>query len=542
VAAAREEWGTRLGFLLAAIGSAVGLGNIWRFPYVAWDSGGGAFFVPYLFALLTAGIPLLVLEYAIGHRHRGSAPLSLRRVHRRAEWIGWWQIAVCFLIASYYSVVIAWAASYTWFSVGTRWSGDPEAFFFEDYLGVTEAGTVGGMRVGVLVPLVALWAITLVVLSGGVRKGIERANRIMIPLLLVLFLIIVIRAVTLDGSAIGLDALFRPDWSRIGDSDVWVAAYGQIFFSLSIGFAIMITYASYLPRKGDLTGNAFIAGFSNASFELLAGIGVFAAIGFLVASTGVAVDEVARDGIGLAFVVFPEIISQMPGPSGLYGVLFFGSLVLAGLSSLISITQTYIAAIQEKFSLTRRRSVALAGGGTALVSLVYATGGGINTLDVVDRFINAFGIAAVGLVEVIVVAWFVRSLPRLRHHANRVSDLRLGLWWIAALGVITPVVLGWMTIDNLMTEFETPYEGYPMTFLVVFGWGVAGLALVVGLALSFAPWPDDIDIRAPHEPDEPHGGLGPSGPGSPPESAGGTEPAEPTEPAQPTDRGTEGAS
>jgi neurotransmitter:Na+ symporter, NSS family len=542
VAAAREEWGTRLGFLLAAIGSAVGLGNIWRFPYVAWDSGGGAFFVPYLFALLTAGIPLLVLEYAIGHRHRGSAPLSLRRVHRRAEWIGWWQIAVCFLIASYYSVVIAWAASYTWFSVGTRWSGDPEAFFFEDYLGVTEAGTVGGMRVGVLVPLVALWAITLVVLSGGVRKGIERANRIMIPLLLVLFLIIVIRAVTLDGSAIGLDALFRPDWSRIGDSDVWVAAYGQIFFSLSIGFAIMITYASYLPRKGDLTGNAFIAGFSNASFELLAGIGVFAAIGFLVASTGVAVDEVARDGIGLAFVVFPEIISQMPGPSGLYGVLFFGSLVLAGLSSLISITQTYIAAIQEKFSLTRRRSVALAGGGTALVSLVYATGGGINTLDVVDRFINAFGIAAVGLVEVIVVAWFVRSLPRLRHHANRVSDLRLGLWWIAALGVITPVVLGWMTIDNLMTEFETPYEGYPMTFLVVFGWGVAGLALVVGLALSFAPWPDDIDIRAPHEPDEPHGGLGPSGPGRPPESAGGTEPAEPTEPAQPTDRGTEGAS
>jgi neurotransmitter:Na+ symporter, NSS family len=274
----------------------------------------------------------------------------------------------------------------------------------------------------------------------------------------------------------------------------------------------------------------------------LAGIGVFAAIGFLVASTGVAVDEVARDGIGLAFVVFPEIISQMPGPSGLYGVLFFGSLVLAGLSSLISITQTYIAAIQEKFSLTRRRSVALAGGGTALVSLVYATGGGINTLDVVDRFINAFGIAAVGLVEVIVVAWFVRSLPRLRHHANRVSDLRLGLWWIAALGVITPVVLGWMTIDNLMTEFETPYEGYPMTFLVVFGWGVAGLALVVGLALSFAPWPDDIDIRAPHESDEPHGGRGPSGPGRPPESAGGTEPAEPTEPAQPTDRGTEGAS
>jgi neurotransmitter:Na+ symporter, NSS family len=493
----RERWGSRTGFLLAAIGSAIGLGNIWRFPYVAWENGGGAFFVPYLFALLTAGIPLLVLEYAIGHRFRGSAPLSLRRLHPRAEWIGWWQVAVCFLIASYYAVVIAWAAGYAWFSVGTRWGDDPEAFFFESYLGVSEAGTVGGFRLGVLIPLVLVWGLTLAVLSGGIRRGIERANRVLIPLLLAMFLVIVIRAVTLEGSAVGLQALFEPDWSSIGDASVWVAAYGQIFFSLSIGFAIMITYASYLPRDGDLTGNAFIAGFSNASFELLAGIGVFAAIGFLATSGGIGVDEVARDGIGLAFVIFPEIISQLPGPSGLYGVLFFGSLVLAGISSLISITQTYISALQEKFELSRRTSVTLAGGGTALVSVVYATGGGINTLDVVDRFINNFGVAAVGLVEVIVVAWLIRELPRMREHADGVSDLRLGTWWLISLGAITPLVLGWMTIDNLRTEFAEPYGGYPMTFLVVVGWGLAALALVVGIGMARASWPDRLELDAP---------------------------------------------
>jgi neurotransmitter:Na+ symporter, NSS family len=495
--AAREQWGTRLGFLLAAIGSAVGLGNIWRFPYVAWDNGGGAFFVPYLFALLTAGIPLLVLEYAIGHRFRGSAPLSLRRLHPKAEWIGWWQVAICFLIASYYAVVIAWAAGYTVFSIGTRWGEDPEAFFFEDYLAVTDAGTVGGIRWGVFVPLVLIWAVTLGVLSGGVRRGIERANRVLIPVLIAMFLVIVIRAITLEGAGLGLQALFEPDWSRIDDASVWVAAYGQIFFSLSIGFAIMITYASYLPREGDLTGNAFIAGFSNASFELLAGIGVFAAIGFLATSTGVGIDEVARDGIGLAFVVFPEIISQLPGPSGLYGTLFFGSLVLAGISSLISITQTYIAALQEKFALPRRTAVALAGGGTALVSTVYATGGGINTLDVVDRFINAFGVAAVGLVEVVVVAWLIRELPRLRHHADAVSDLRLGWWWLLALGAVTPLVLGWMMVDNLRLELAAPYGGYPLSFLVVFGWGLAGMALVAGLLLARVPWPDTTDTSSP---------------------------------------------
>jgi NSS family neurotransmitter:Na+ symporter len=501
---AREQWGTRLGFLLAAIGSAVGLGNIWRFPYVAWESGGGAFFVPYLFALLTAGIPLLVLEYTIGHRFRGSAPLSLRRLNRKAEWIGWWQIVVCFFIASYYAVVIAWASAYAVFSIGTQWGDDPEAFFFEDYLAVADAGTLGGLRLGVLVPLLLIWAVTLVVLVAGVRKGIERANRILIPLLVGVFLLIVLRAVTLPGASVGLEALFQPDWSRINDGSVWVAAYGQIFFSLSVGFAIMITYASYLPKKADLTGNAFIAGFSNASFELLAGIGVFAAIGFLAASTGVGVDDVARDGIGLAFVVFPEIISQLPALPDLFGLLFFGSLVLAGVSSLISITQTYVAALEEKFRLPRRNAAVLAGGSTALVSVLYATGGGINFLDVVDRFVNSFGVALVGLAEVLVIAWLLREVPRLRRHANAVSDMPLGGWWPIALVGVTPVVLGWMTVDALLQEFREPYGAgdYTVAFLTVFGWGVAGFALVAGILLSFTRWPAAIRTEAPPVPHE----------------------------------------
>jgi neurotransmitter:Na+ symporter, NSS family len=491
----REVWGSRSGFILAAVGSAIGLGNIWRFPYVAYENGGGAFFLPYLFALLTAGIPILVLEYAIGHRERGSAPLALRRLHPRAEWIGWWQVTICFLIASYYAVVIAWAAAYTWFSLDLRWRADPEAFFFEDYLAVTDAGTIGGIRPGVLVPVLLIWAVTLGVLAGGVRRGIERANRVLIPLLVGSFLVIVLRAVTLEGAALGLDALFRPDWSRIGDASVWVAAYGQVFFSLSIGFAIMITYSSYLPRDGDLTGNAFIAGFSNASFELLAGIGVFAAIGFLATANGIAVEEVARAGIGLAFVVFPEIITQLPGPRNLFGVLFFGSLVLAGVSSLISVTQTYVAALQEKFSLPRRTAVLVAGGGTALVSTVYATGGGLNVLDVVDRFVNAFGVAAVGLAEVVVVAWLVRALPALRRHADEVSDLRLGRWWVVALAALTPIVLGWMMVDNLRTELVEPYGGYPLRFLLGFGWLLAGLALLVGVAISVLRWPDRVSLE-----------------------------------------------
>lgn len=496
----REQWGSRAGFLLAAIGSAVGLGNIWRFPYVAYDNGGGAFLVPYLIALLTAGIPLLVLEYTLGHRFRGSAPLALRRLHRRAEFLGWWQVGVCFLISSYYAVVIAWAVAYTGFAFDLSWGDDPETFLFESYWAASEPWQLGGVQVGVLLPLVAVWIVTLGVLVGGVRRGVERANRVLIPLLLATFGVLVVRALTLPGATDGLDALFSPDWGALSDSSIWVAAYGQIFFSLSVGFAIMITYASYLPRRGaDLTTNAFIAGFANSSFELLAGLGVFAAIGFLAGAQGAAVDEVATGGVGLAFVVFPAIVSELPALNRVFGVLFFGSLVAAGLSSLISITEASTSAVMDKFGWSRVRAVGTFGGATAAASLMFATGLGPTLLDVVDNFVNSFGVAVVGLVEVVAVAWVLRRLGELRRHADGVSALPLGAWWTVALVAVTPVLLGAVTIDNVRRELSEPYEGLPVDFLVVFGWGAAALALVIGLIFTTRPWKDPAVVASTAE-------------------------------------------
>jgi neurotransmitter:Na+ symporter, NSS family len=486
----REQWGTRTGFLLAAVGSAIGLGNIWRFPYVAYDNGGGAFMVPYLFALLTAGIPVLVLEYAIGHRHRGSAPLSFAKLHRRTEFIGWWQVLVSFVISSFYAVVVAWALAYTWFSVRQDWGGDAEAFLLGDFLRVTDApGEIGGIVGGVALPLVLVWIVVLGVLSLGVKKGIEVANKVLIPLLVGAFLVLVVRAVTLPGAAEGLTTLFQPDWGAITDSAVWVAAYGQIFFSLSIGFAIMVTYSSYLPRRADLTNSALIAGFGNSSFELLAGIGVFAALGFMAQASGVEVGEVAQQGIVLAFMAFPEIISTLPALNGLFGVLFFGSLVLAGLSSLISVVQTYVAASQEKLGLGRVPAVLLSGGVAAVISLLYATEGGLYVLDAVDYFINNFGIALVGLVQVVAVAWAIRRLGLLQAHANAISDVRLGRWWIVALGGITPLLLGFVIVDQVLTVAREGYEDMPWTFLLATGVAAAVLALLIGFLLSLLRWP-----------------------------------------------------
>lgn len=503
VMAQRSQWGTRAGFIMAAVGSAVGLGNIWRFPYVAYENGGGAFFIPYLFALLTAGIPILIMEFTIGHKYRGSAPLSFFRMSgKKAEWIGWWGVFVSFVISTYYSVIIAWAIKYTFYSFNLSWGSDTQGFLFGDVLQLVDTpGQLGGYVPGVLLPLLAVWVIVFIILFAGVKRGIELANRIFIPTLIVLFVMVVIRAVTLDGAALGLDAFFKPDLSKLANPTVWVAAYGHIFFSLSIAFAIMITYSSYLPKKSDITNNAFITGFANSSFELLAGFGVFAALGFMATQANVAVADVASAGVGLAFVVFPEIVNQMPGFNGLFGVLFFLSLVLAGISSLVSICETYIAGLSDKFNISRGKSVTIGVGIAAAVSTLFATRGGLFFLDAADYFINQFGVAAIGLVEVVLIAWVFRKLDVFANHANSLSDIRAGLWWKVCLVFITPLVLGYMMFGiirtNVLKLHETAtgnYEGYSNTFILFGGWGVAIGALVLAILVTLSKWkPNTIE-------------------------------------------------
>ncbi|HSI65956.1 MAG TPA: sodium-dependent transporter, partial [Planococcus sp. (in: firmicutes)] len=273
---------------------------------------------------------------------------------------------------------------------------------------------------------------------------------------------------------------------------------GHIFFSLSIAFAIMITYSSYLPKRADITNNAFITGFANSSFELLAGIGVFAILGFMAAQSNVAVADVATAGVGLAFVVFPQIINQFPGFNGLFGFLFFFSLTLAGLTSLMSITETYVAGISEKFGISRAKAVAFGGGLAALISILFATQGGLFFLDIADYYINQFGVAAVGLVEVIMVVWILRKADNLRDHANNISDIHLGAWWKFSLGIITPLVLGYMMFGlikmNLLQEFDTDtgnYEGYSNMFTLAGGVAVAGGALLIGILFTLGKWHKD---------------------------------------------------
>lgn len=499
--ASRGAFSSRRVFILAAIGSAVGLGNIWRFPYVAYENGGGAFILPYIVALLTAGLPFLLLDYALGHRNRGSAPLSFARTDRRIEGLGWWQVAICFMIAVYYAAVIAWAVRYTFFSVDKAWGDDPEAFLFGEFLQAGDPGVSASVVAGVLVPLALVWIAVLVIMALGVQKGIGATAVVFIPLLIIAFAALVLRSLFLPGAAEGLNSLFTPNWSALTETSVWAAAFGQIFFSLSVGFGIMITYASYVGRRTDMTGSGMVVGLSNSGFELLAGIGVFAALGFMAQAAGVSVDEVASEGLGLAFVAFPTIISEAPA-GAFIGVLFFGSLVIAGLTSLVSVIEVVISAVRDKFELTRVSATVLVGVPAAVISLLFfSTTSGVYVLDIVDHFINRFGILAAAVASMVVLAWVVRAIPGLAAHMNINGSIRLGRLWTLLVSVVTPLALGIVLVREVLEDLRTPYGDYPAWMIGLFGWGAVVAVLLFGVLASLIPWRQQTSLVPPPEPE-----------------------------------------
>ena len=500
---AREQWSGQLGFLMAAIGSAIGLGNIWRFPGVAYSNGGGAFMIPYIIALLAVGVPVLLLDYALGHRYRGSSPAVFRRVSARFEWLGWWHVVICFVIMTYYVVIVAWALRYTIFSLTIAW-GEDAAGFFNEYIGlgtISEAGVPAYSArpiAGVVVPLVLVWAYGLYVVARGVSRGVERANRIFLPVLVVMFLMLVVRAMLLPGATDGLNTLFTPDWGKLGDYRVWMAAFGQIFFSLSIGFGIMLTYASYLKRRSNLVGTGLTAAFANSSFELLAGIGVFATLGFMAHVQNVSVGELEGiTGPALAFVTFPTVISQMPG-GPLFGFLFFASFTLAGLTSFISIIQVVAPAVAEKFGWSNVTATLACGLPSAALSFVlFGTSSGLYDLDVVDAYINNIGVVASAITMCVGLGLVLRRFKILRRHLNVVSETRaVGEWWRVTAAVVVPALLGYMFIQTVWSYAHDGYT-YSRGFEAVFGWGMLFAGAVVTAVLTAIPWRTPVDDFTP---------------------------------------------
>ena len=307
------------------------------------------------------------------------------------------------------------------------------------------------------------------------------------PLLFVLTLILVIRGVTLPGAVEGIKTYLRPDWAKLKDTKVWMDAYGQVFFSLSVGFGIMIAYASYLPKEADISTNAVITAVVNCLYSFVAGFAVFGTLGFMALSKNVPVSEVAKGGPGLAFVAYPEAISHMPVAPRLFGAVFFLTLIVAGLSSSISILEAFASAVQDKFRVGRFWTCTVLCVTGFFGSLLFATHGGLYWLDIVDHFLNSYGLVTVGLLECILVAAVLG--PRvMRRHINLTSSLKIGWWWDLCICFIAPVTLLVMLEASIYRELQSPYGGYPEAATRYIGVGWIIRTLIIGWIIASLPW------------------------------------------------------
>ena len=472
----KNEWGSNLSFILAMVGSAVGLGNIWRYPYVLYSNGGGAFYIPYIVAILLMGVPFLILEYGVGYNFKSSFPKAIRKINSKAEFLGWLLPISVFIIMIYYSCILGWDGIYVILSFFKGWGADPNTYFATTLLQSSES--VSGITSFIPVIAIAMligWAIIWYISHKDLEEGLGKVSKILVPLLFIIMIVIVLFSLTLPGAMIGLKELFAPDWSLLLDFNIWMAAFGQIIFSLSLGMSIAFTYASYTGEESDLITNTLSIAFANCAFENFCALGVFSILGYMSLQSGTAVADLVTQGTGLVFVAYPTVLNVLGQYAYVIGPLFFLTVYLAGLTSILSTIEPLAFSIQNKFTWSRKKTMTILCLLGAVLSMMYATAYGGTLLGYVDAYINQIAILFGVILECMVFAWIFNSENIIPVLNQRSRTIKLGKWWTVIVKFILPLFITIVWIGGVIDVINSGSNDQ----LIVFG-----ILTVILLALT----------------------------------------------------------
>ncbi len=442
----RGTWGTRLGFIIAAAGSAIGLGNIWKFPYIAGQNGGGAFVIVYLICIALIGLPIMLAEFTIGRKTHKNPVGAYKDIHPTGLWflVGGMGVLAGFMILSFYSVVAGWTIAYIVKSISTS---------------VTQFGTAAdaGKYFGNFVsnPFEALFyhtifmALCMSIVIKGVRSGIEKSCDVLMPTLLFILFLLVIRSLTLDGAWAGVVFYLKPEFSKLTAQAVLVAL-GHAFFSLSLGMGAMITYGSYLSKKENLASSAFIVGLLDTVIALLAGLMIFPAV--------FAMGLEPAAGPGLVFHVLPAVFSKMPF-GNIVSIAFFALLAIAAITSGISLLEVVVAYFIDEIHWSRKKAVMIVGGVIFLLGIPSALSFGVmseyklfgmNFFDIVDHIASNYLLPLGGMLICIFVAWIWGPKPALEEIHMGEHKFPFAGGWVFLIKYISPVAVGIILIAKLM--------------------------------------------------------------------------------------------
>ena len=443
---ARDNFGSRFGALVAMAGSAVGLGNLWRFPFLMGENGGAAFIIIYIALCFLICLPIFISEFVVGRRSQRNAFAAFRDLSGGSnwKWVGLITIVVPMIVLSYYSVIGGWSIDYLLKSVTLSFSGSADAHNMFTTL-VTSTWTP-------LLTHTAFLFLTVLIVMVGIKDGIEKFSKVMMPLLFLIVLAIAVYALTLPGAQKGVEYLFKPDFSKI-DGKAIAAALGQAFFSLSLGFGTIMTYASYVSKKENIMFQSAATAVSDLMFALIAGLAIMPA----VFAFGLAPDS----GPGLVFETLPHVFGQMPA-GGLVAILFFVALLVAALTSSISMMEVAVTYLVEEKKISRRWACAIifaicwvVG---ALCSLSFGPlshiqiGGG-NLFDFFDNLSSNILMTLGSLLTVLFVGWRLKKTEVYDEFTNggtlsRNAKLFGVLWFL--IRYICPIAVAIIFISGLV--------------------------------------------------------------------------------------------
>ena len=451
----RGQWGSKLGFIMAAAGSAVGLGNIWRFPYVTGENGGAAFVLIYLVCVFLIGVPLLYVELALG-RASGRNPVGAFQKTKPGTpfmFTGVLCLMACFFVLTYYGVIAGWTISFAWSQITQT------PLVFSEY--IAKPGTVLPVFAGFI-------ALTIWIVSAGVEKGIEKWSKILMPILFVMMLVIIGRSLTLEGAGKGISYYLNPDFSKI-DGKVVLMALGQAFFSLSVGWGLMITYGSYMPKKQNIVSNGLWVASADTLVAILAGFMVFPA----VFAFGMDPDA----GPGLTFVTLPKVFAQMTA-GWVFGAIFFCLLSVAAVTSSISMLEVPVSYFVDDKPKARKKAAIIVGIFAFLIGIPSAMANGgseffsnmelmgkTGFLDIMDQVFGTLCLIVISLSLSIYVGWIWKTELAVKEISEgcpwftqpMVAGISPAQIWAFFVKYICPVVISLVLVNALgLFDKETP--------------------------------------------------------------------------------------
>ena len=480
----KESWGSRVGLILAMAGNAVGLGNFLRFPVQAIQNGGGAFIIPYLVCFLLMGLPLLYVEWAMGRfggkSKNHSTPFILDSMDKRRMWkyIGVFGIFTNIAVAAYYCYLESWTLSYVWHSVKGSFVGKDQlevAQFFGNYISLT---TIEPIIFWVICLLFNTW-----ILSKGLSGGVEKTAKIGMPLLILFGVILAIKGVTLQGGengaindgTVGLNYLWTPDFSSIWNFKVWLAAAGQIFFTLSLGMGSIHCYASYINERDDIALNSQSAGWMNEFVEVVLGSSILIPIAIGYLGIDQVVEMTKTGGLGLGFKTLPYLFQQWgPVLSVLAGVMWFGLLFFAGITSSLAMGTPWMGFLKDEFGWNRTKAAWSFGLVVFVLGLPTVLFFNQGVFDEYDYWAGTVSLVVFALIEIILFSW-VFGIDKGWREINLGSDIKVPLAYKFIIKYITPVILSvvffgslptiWNVINHTEVKTEIAYANNPSSLL-----------------------------------------------------------------------------